>query len=394
MPREMKPLGSHGKIKTTQLPNGTYQADTRLRDPSNGNNVRIRARGASAAKAEYNLKAKIAEYNAPHRRNSIHPGMKVPELAQVWFKKFQTENSAANTLYTYDYAIKQFINPRMKGLTIRECSAGIIYNILSNIKEAHGYTSAKQTRTVLSNMFNMAREFDAMQINPASGLKLKKDKAHRKSDIDALTLDEAHKVLAVLSGDILTAAQVMLGTGARIGEVLALRWQDVDLTPGRSTVSITGTFAKAFGGKPAGRQEMTKSDSSLRTVFIPDELAAVLRDRAQNHLPAYATSTAWATPDAFIFPSSKGTMLDPNNYRTRFRKQVAAANLGRTITPHIFRKTVATRVSRSDSLTAASQLLGHSSEKITEDYYIQQLAEQPNVSKTLGIFFTGGVLTG
>lgn len=81
-------------------------------------------------------------------------------------------------------------------------------------------------------------------------------------------------------------------------------------------------------------------------------------------------------------------MLDPNNYCSRFRKQVKAAELGRSITPHIFRKTVATLISREDSLAVASQLLGHSSEKITEDYYIQMFTEQPNASKTLGVFFT------
>lgn len=125
----------------------------------------------------------------------------------------------------------------------------------------------------------------------------------------------------------------------------------------------------------------------MRTVYIPDELAAILRERAQHHIPAYATTTAWATPGAFVFPSTTGTALDPNNLRSRFRKQVVSAELGRTISPHIFRKTVATLVSREDSLTAEDQLLGHSSEKITEDYYIQKLVEQPNASKTLDVYF-------
>ncbi|QRZ61132.1 site-specific integrase [Rothia sp. ZJ932] len=391
MPREVKPLGTHGKIKTTALPNGTYQADTRLRTHT-GEIVRVRARGASAYKAETALKAKITEYNAPHRHNSIHPGTKITELATIWFERYKSENRAVNTLSRYEGVITTYIIPRMKGLTLKECSAGITHNVLTGIKDTHGYSSAKQTKTVLSNMFNLAREYDAIQINPTAGLKLKKESGHTKKAVDALSLDEVQRVTSALSGDILTVAQVMLGTGGRIGEVLALRWQDVDLTPGRAAIHFTGTFAQAYAGKPAHRQEMTKSDSSLRMVFIPDELAAILRDRAQNHIPAYAESTAWATSDAFVFPSGKGTILDPNNYRSRFRKQIQGANLGRDISPHIFRKTVATLVSSNDSLAVASQLLGHSSEKITEEYYIKKLSEQPNASKTLGVLFGAPVL--
>ncbi len=241
-------------------------------------------------------------------------------------------------------------------------------------------------------MFKLAVKYNALTQSPVRDVELKQDRNAPHKSVDALTLEEVHKVLSVYSGDVLAVVQIMLGIGARIGETLMLRWQDLDLTPGRSSITFSGTFAQKFGDMTAGRQEHTKSDSSMRTVYIPDELADILRDRAQNHVPAHATTTAWATPDSFVFPSTAGTALDPNNFRSRFRKQVASANLGRTITPHIFRKTVATLVSREDSLMAASQLLGHSSEKITEDYYIQKLAQQPNAAKTLGVYFHPAVL--
>lgn len=391
MPREIKALGTHGAINTTALPNGTYRAETRIRD-YDGVTRRVRAVGASKYKAEQNLKAKLLERNAPHKNNTIHSGTKVTELADIWFTQFQKENDRANTLKRYDGVIESYLKKRMAGIVIRECTPGLLTSILNGIKHDHGYSSAKQTKTVLSNMFKLAVKYNALTQNPVRDVELKQDRNAPRKAVDALTLEEAHKVLAACSGDVLAVVQVMLGTGARIGETLMLRWQDLDLTPGRSSITFSGTFAQKFGNNAAGRQEHTKSDSSMRTVYIPDELADILRDRAQNHIPPHALTTAWATPESFVFPTTTGTVLDPNNFRTRFRKQVAAAELGRTITPHIFRKTVATLVSREDSLTVASQLLGHSSEKITEDYYIQKLTETANASKTLGVYFNPTVL--
>lgn len=391
MPREIKALGTHGNINTKQLPNGSYQAETRIRD-YDGITRRVRAVGPTKYKAERNLHAKLLERNAPHKHNTIHAGTKVTDLADIWFAQFQRENDRANTLKRYEGVIQSYLKKRMGGIVIRECSPGLLTSILDGIKNDHGYSSAKQTKTVLSNMFKLAVKYNALTQNPVRDVELKQDRKTARKPVDALTVAEVHQVLSVLSGDVLAVVQVMLGTGARIGETLMLRWQDVNLTPGQSSITFSGTFAQKFGDQAAGRQEHTKSDTSMRTVFIPDELAALLRDRAQNHIPAHATTTAWATPDAFIFPSTMGTALDPNNFRNRFRKQVAAANLGRSISPHIFRKTVATLVSREDSLTAASHLLGHSSEKITEDYYIQKLTETANASKTLGIYFTGAGL--
>src|SRR3546814_3232502 len=68
---------------------------------------------------------------------------------------------------------------------------------------------------------------------------------------------------------------LMLATGARIGEILALRWIDVHLDGDRPKVTISGTI-KTEPGKGTYRKTSPKSDSSLRTVIIPNFAAAVL----------------------------------------------------------------------------------------------------------------------
>lgn len=108
MPREIKALGTHGAINTTALPNGTYRAETRIRD-YDGVTRRVRAVESSKYKAEQNLKAKLLERNAPHKNNTIHSVTKVTELADIWFAQFQKENDHANTLKRYDGVIEPYL---------------------------------------------------------------------------------------------------------------------------------------------------------------------------------------------------------------------------------------------------------------------------------------------
>jgi integrase len=71
---------------------------------------------------------------------------------------------------------------------------------------------------------------------------------------------------------------LMLATGARIGEILAVRWTDVDLDAARPSLTINETI-KTEPGKGTYRKPTPKSDSSVRTVVLPDSAVAVLRRR-------------------------------------------------------------------------------------------------------------------
>ena len=88
---------------------------------------------------------------------------------------------------------------------------------------------------------------------------------------------------------------------------------------------------------------------------------------------------AASNPLNAIFASRNGTWLSPNNVRRQWRQARAETDLG-WVTPHTFRKTVATLIDReADAKTAAAQL-GHGSEDVTTTYYIEKAALAPDVS--------------
>jgi integrase len=80
------------------------------------------------------------------------------------------------------------------------------------------------------------------------------------------------------TSDLADIVDLMLATGARIGETLALRWEDIDLAAEQPTATICGTIV-CLKGKGFFRQEWTKSEAGFRTVVLPRFAVGMLMAR-------------------------------------------------------------------------------------------------------------------
>src|SRR5439155_26927395 len=117
----------------------------------------------------------------------------------------------------------------------------------------------------------------------------------------------------------------------------------------------------------------TKSDADDRMIVPPRFAVGMLLARKL---------AAADTPTDAIFASRRGTWLSPNNVRRQWRQARADTGLA-WVTPHTFRKTVATLIDKeADTKTAAAQL-GHASEQVTDTYYIAKPVLAPDVSDIL-----------
>lgn len=151
---------------------------------------------------------------------------------------------------------------------------------------------------------------------------------------------------------------LLLGTGLRIGEAMAVRWGDISLPKAR--LVVIGTMIER--GKLV-RQSWGKGEGAYRSIPLRPWLVEMLRER----------KIAASLPDdeAPVFTTRTGSHLAPTAVRRTLRRILEGTEL-EWLTPHTFRKTTATLVKAASGLEAARTMLGHSSSEITEGFYIQR----------------------
>lgn len=154
----------------------------------------------------------------------------------------------------------------------------------------------------------------------------------------------------------------MLGTSAHIGEVLAIRLQDLDTDGPIPTARIAGTIISRKG-EPTHRQYHPKTDRSVRRVALPSFALQAVRSRLLR--------TGDTEPGALLFSTRVGTPHTTNNIRRLLRDVMDAAGI-ESVTPHRFRRTVATVINDAQGALLASELLGHTDPRITMQHYIQR----------------------
>ncbi|MDR7086821.1 integrase [Aeromicrobium panaciterrae] len=89
-------------------------------------------------------------------------------------------------------------------------------------------------------------------------------------------------------------------------------------------------------------------------------------------------------PHNAVFATGSGTWVSPNNVRRTWRKIREGTVFGE-VTPHDFRRTVATLIAREHGSEGSAEQLGHTSDKVTKDHYIQR-PPAPDFRETLEQF--------
>ncbi|MET8529159.1 tyrosine-type recombinase/integrase [Micromonospora sp. NPDC005172] len=382
MARPELPIGTWGKIRTQKLGPNRFRARARFRD-YDGKTRDIEATGTTDPAAERALKVKLRDRTTPND-DEITRETRLSTLADLWIEEITTEERIApQTIQRYETSTRNAILPALGNLRIREASVGRLDRFLRDIAKDHP-SAAKGAKVVLSQMFALAVRHGAIPTNPVRDTgRLRKP----RRTVVALTDENLQAVRTAIrdwqrpipgkpgprhSGDLADIVDLMLATGARIGEILALRWEDLDLAAERPTLTICGTlvFVK---GQGFFRQPWTKSDAGWRMVVLPRFAVGMILARKL---------VAADNPHDAIFASRRGTWLSPNNVRRQWREARADTDLA-WVTPHTFRKTVATLIKEETDTKSAAAQLGHSSEEVTATYYIAKPARAPDVSDIL-----------
>ncbi len=198
--------------------------------------------------------------------------------------------------------------------------------------------------TALRKLLNLAVEWGAMDRAPkVRGFNLKSDYV---SEDHFLTFEETDRFLAAADLNWRPFLVVALKTGLRVGELLGLKWQDIDLVAGH--LIVRRTLWRDQEGPPKG--------GSNRKVPLSDVAVATLK--AYRHLKG-----------PYVFCDPSGARLTHSMLKDVVPNACRRAGLGKRITTHGLRHTFASHlVMRGASLKAVQELLGHESIEMTLRY--------------------------
>jgi integrase len=161
-------------------------------------------------------------------------------------------------------------------------------------------------------------------------------------------------------------ASLGLGTGMRRSEMLALRWQDIDLDAGRLTIERSLEQTTAGGVKP----KSPKTRAGRRTISLPPRLVAELqthwRDQQQRRL---ALGIGRASDDSPVLAAIDGGFLSPNGITKAWPRTMAEIGMA-GVTLHSLRHTHAsTLIASGMDVLTVSRRLGHASAVVTLRVY-------------------------
>jgi integrase len=162
------------------------------------------------------------------------------------------------------------------------------------------------------------------------------------------------------------AVDVALGLGLRRGELLGLRWDDVELDAKPPRVTITGQLVR---GKGIGLVRHSPKTGRQREIFLPPFVAkALVAQRRRQAAERLAAGSAW-TDSGLVFTTPSGTPVDPRNFNRLLAKAAKRADLGH-VHPHELRHSAASlALAEGVPIEVVSELLGHSSIRVTKDVY-------------------------
>lgn len=383
MGRPRTPIGTFGEI-SIRCVSRSYIASTRMRD-WDGKLRRIEATGSTRSLAKAELKRRISCRGDYRASIGVLTGdTTFPELVQFWIDDMTDDpRLAQSTKETYENNMRTLVLEAFKHYTLREISVSRVDQFLKHLTTL-SYSRAKHAKVVLGLALGLAARYDAIPHNPvAATRRLYKPKKRPQ----ALTVEQVEKVRHAVGSwrrgkhrmgprpddQLEVMIEIMLGTSIRIGEVLAIRICDLQLEGEIPYVDVTGTIVY-HRGIGSLRQDSPKTESSRRRIPLPPFVVAAIRK-----LLALRTIESL---DELLFRTRNGTPHSTNNVRRKLRTILEEAGL-EGVSPHAFRRTVATTLEREADIDLASETLGNSKEIARRHYVEPELMVDPKAAAIL-----------
>jgi integrase len=327
------------------------------------------------------VKDKLTEARAENDRGAtaITARLTAKDYLSGWILTIRPK-LRASTWRRYREYIDLHAIPFLGHLPLKKVSALHIEQLNADRLEAGlSRTSVHHLNSVLGGAFEAAVRKGLIVRNP---VRLAEGKPRiEKRDMAVLTPDELRRLLAAAEGDPLFDGLLTLAvyTGMRQGEMLALKWSDVDLEGANDQgpcVQVRATLRRAgrdfLFGEP-------KTEQSRRSVALAPAAVEALRRHRQRQLEERMAASYWQNPE-LVFTETAGIPVNATGaMRWNFQALLGKAGLPR-IRFHDLRHSYATHALSQVPLKVVSECLGHATPAITLSVYAHVLPGQQRLA--------------
>ena len=311
-------------------------------------------------------------------------------LMQAWlFETIRLSNKIKpSTFERYEGIYRNYIvNSSIYGLKLSELKSIQIQRYYNELHKSDKSSNViKNLNKLIKYFLNYAVDEGYLTKNPCNGKKIviPGESVLRKIELRNFDDNEINSIKAALDGHRLKALFLLdLGTGLRQGELLGLKWSDINMKNKELHVnrSIKQVSIIAGDGTRSFKTilQTPKTKGSLRTVTVPDNLINILKAHSSiQKLEKLKAGSCYVKDTDYIFTTELGKTIDASNLTKQYKRLLIKANLEYRKF-HSLRHTYATKLfERGVKLKTVSELLGHSNIAIIADIYTHVMPKEKN----------------
>jgi integrase len=308
-----------------------------------------------AQKAMHEMLAKVA------RNEYVEPAkVTIGELMDMWFEQYVKTKCRPKSIETYERLIRLHIKPAIGKMKVNQIKPLHIQQFLSEQIGKLETSTIRMLRSACRNAFQWGIDMEIVGFNPVEKAKPPKRQPKEMKYWDEeqvkrfLEVAKDHRYYPIF--------YLAIFTGMRRGEILGLKWEDVDLETGR--ISIKRTLVNV--NSKMVLQDAPKTKNARRVVDISESVVEVLKQHKKRQAEEMLMM---GIRSDMVFTSLTGQFVKPSNLAKSFQRLTVKTGNPR-IRFHDLRHTHATLMLKAGvHPKVVSERLGHSSISITLDTY-------------------------
>ena len=285
----------------------------------------------------------------------------VGEWLETWLTEYKAKQVRPATMVIYEKIVKLHLI-EIAAIKLDKLTTHQVQQLLNSRSDRP--RTSEQMKKVLSQALDLAVKQGLILRNVA---KLSESARYEKPQIKPMTREEVRRFLeAAADHRLYPALCLMAQTGMRRGEVLGLRWQDINL--GKHYLDVNQSLITLPGGESVFNPP--KTAKGRRRIPLSPQLVKILKAwKAKSTEERLRWATIWERPD-LVFVNEIGGVIDSHNFSRTFRKVRDLAGLSKEYHPHSMRHTMATLLlEEGQHPKVVQEILGHANISMTLDTY-------------------------